>query len=685
MGDNGRSVTNPKINFFGPVVGIRLELREIPVDGGVARRGRWMRSLGVGIDESERDSRRKRGAAGWYDRQRGEIAVVLSNCSDAAEVQRTVLHEAVAHYGLPELLGRERADELFRKVFDSVKDTRRGRELLAEHGSATVAGEEYLATMAEGNVTPRVFRRMVAAVRAFFRDVLGCDLKFTDADMRYILWRSKYNLQRARTVGEAMEVIEQDIRMRKETARESARERKAERLDKLRQSEPIRVDETEHLLNRTEAKTWLKENFRGDYTNIDTGETITLSNVGINEVTSHGMTHAEHLRSLAAIPQMIERSVFIDELSNVKGNDKYTAYRYYVCGLKIGETDYTAKIVVGVKDGKRYYDHRLTQIEKGALIDNLNRLSNSVAENQDSPVSGIKDKRLVSVLQAEPLAYQEAPAETGPKTAGSYLDRISRESSEQEESEIRFRKERETETEGPIRTTKKNIATRMGRKFQDAQIPVRQLQDYVREHGGTVDIDTDVYSALNRAYGRQTERIRRTDEEFRHLGKRLGEIGRKWGFGYQSIERYLSAKSSQERQASGLSAYSERADTAWNRAEVEGIIAQFEAVVPKETVEALWAEIRKLTRRQLDMLREYGLITAQTYRDILARGWQYYLPLQGIDFEAADMADPHDLFGDALHTGRGAGMGSLLHRATGRTIPGTCKPKPSSFWGKEIA
>lgn len=141
------------------------------------------------------------------------------------------------------------------------------------------------------------------------------------------------------------------------------------------------------------------DNIRGEYTNQDTGETITISKVGINEVTSHGSTAVEHLKSLHSIPDMIENAIFIDEIPNTKGNDKYDSYRYYVCGLKIDGIDYTAKIVVGVKGGNKYYDHRLTEIEKGALIDRLNGLSNSVAEDQSTNAVG-KDTKLSSLLQA---------------------------------------------------------------------------------------------------------------------------------------------------------------------------------------------------------------------------------------------------------------------------------------------
>lgn len=188
---------------------------------------------------------------------------------------------------------------------------------------------------------------------------------------------------------------------------------KAERIEKLRRSRPVIVRYNgEYDLNRKSAKEWLKENVRGTYTNADTGEQIGISRVGINEVTAHGSQNEAHLKSLSAIPQMIEQSVFIDEIPNTKGHDKYDSYRYYVCGLQIEGEDYTAKIVVGVKGDSKYYDHRLTKIEKGTLTDNLNGLSNSVVENQnalngfistgaepDPSVTVGKDTKLVSILQ----------------------------------------------------------------------------------------------------------------------------------------------------------------------------------------------------------------------------------------------------------------------------------------------
>ena len=181
---------------------------------------------------------------------------------------------------------------------------------------------------------------------------------------------------------------------------ENAYNEKKARIEKLKDSKPVDVKYNgEYDLNRKPAKDWLKENVRGEYTNNDTGEKIGISKVGINEVTSHGSQDKAHLKSLIAIPQMIEQSIFIDEIPNTKDHDKYDSYKYYVCGLKIDDVDYIVKLVVGVKGDNKYYDHRLTEIEKGTLIDNLNGLSNSVAENQNANISYGKDTKLQSILQ----------------------------------------------------------------------------------------------------------------------------------------------------------------------------------------------------------------------------------------------------------------------------------------------
>ena len=182
-------------------------------------------------------------------------------------------------------------------------------------------------------------------------------------------------------------------------------ESKSERIEKLRESKPVEITGEEYKgkyeLNRESAKEWLKNNLRGEYIIKDTGETVELRKDGIQKVTSHSMGNEAHLKSLAAIPQMIENSIFIDEVPNEKNNGKYDRYRYYVCGLKIGGEDYTAKITIGVKGGYKYYDHSLTQIEKGSLLDNIDALSTTYDDKGTTLSSVGKDSRLLSILQVK--------------------------------------------------------------------------------------------------------------------------------------------------------------------------------------------------------------------------------------------------------------------------------------------
>ena len=112
------------------------------------------------------------------------------------------------------------------------------------------------------------------------------------------------------------------------------------------------------------------------------------------------MDNEAHQKSFAVTLQLIENAIFIDELPNEKGNGKCDSYRYYMCGLKIGGGDYTVKVTIGVKQGKRYYDHGLTEIEKG----NLYEIANGFTTTGGAPVPSsaeYKDRRLVSILQAD--------------------------------------------------------------------------------------------------------------------------------------------------------------------------------------------------------------------------------------------------------------------------------------------
>lgn len=183
---------------------------------------------------------------------------------------------------------------------------------------------------------------------------------------------------------------------------EQAYNDKKARIDKLRDSKPVEITGEEYKgkydLNRDSAQDFILKNLRGEYTIADTGEKVTISKVGVKKVTSHSMGNNAHLKSIVAIPQLLKNAIFIEETPNEKSNGKYDSYRYYVVGLKIGNEDYTARITIGVKNGEYYYDHYLTEIEKGNLIE----IANGFIPTGDAPVPSYtksKDTRLISLLQ----------------------------------------------------------------------------------------------------------------------------------------------------------------------------------------------------------------------------------------------------------------------------------------------
>ena len=175
---------------------------------------------------------------------------------------------------------------------------------------------------------------------------------------------------------------------------------KAARIEKLRKSKPIvrKGDEYKgkYELNSRSAEDYVIHSLRGEYPNNDTGDVIRITRAS-RKVAHHDAENEVHLRSIAYIPEMIKNAVFIEESPNEKGS-KFDSYRYYVVGVKIGGVDYTAKLVVGVKDGESYYDHSLTEIEKNNLIDLTNGVKADVSGNEAAPFTG-KDKRLLSILQ----------------------------------------------------------------------------------------------------------------------------------------------------------------------------------------------------------------------------------------------------------------------------------------------
>ena len=150
-------------------------------------------------------------AKGFFNKRTGKITIVVPNNLGTIDAEQTLLHEAVAHYGLRKLLG-ERFDTFLDNVYESATEEIRRKiaEMAARNGwNFRTATEEYLAGLAETTnfeamsrdaasqswwaKVKQLFIDMVEKIGfKGFRDKVGVSL--TDNELRYILWRSYANL-----------------------------------------------------------------------------------------------------------------------------------------------------------------------------------------------------------------------------------------------------------------------------------------------------------------------------------------------------------------------------------------------------------------------------------------------------------------------------------------------------------
>ena len=165
----------------------------------------------------------KKSAKGFYDPKTGKITIVIPNNTSIADIEKTLLHEAVAHYGLRQLFG-EHFDTFLDNVYNNVDENIRKRiaELAIRKYNYDFrkATEEYLASLAEStNFENAQQSSWWQKVKDFFADMLSKlgfkdfrGVTLTDNELRYILWRSYENLSSKRhkgVFGQAADIAKQ--------------------------------------------------------------------------------------------------------------------------------------------------------------------------------------------------------------------------------------------------------------------------------------------------------------------------------------------------------------------------------------------------------------------------------------------------------------------------------------------
>lgn len=386
------------------------------------------------ISSSEKNYTRKLTSQGWYDQTTGEIVIVAPNHGSIRDAQRTLLHEAVAHYGLPAMLGRENFDKLCDQVWDSMTDRERAvfgayidekiddksynslteeekkRYAANDFFGKRAAADEYLAHFAEeGITTPSLWSKIKRFVKEAFRKI-GIDLSLTDSDIAYLLWKSKNRI----TDKDSMTDI-----IRKSAADTRIKEGIEERFRTVYHGSPHDFDRFDHSFMGTgegaQAYGW--------------GTYVTEVN-GIAESYAENLTGRDYARQINRLAQHIEaRKDFIKtRKADIRRNEDYEKYAKTIRkNLRDNQKEYKAAERAGNEKDMEFYQSLINianqQLDPehhkhliNSFWDDINNAQADI-DKSNSEIAELK-KKLKDLEGKRNLYTVEIPDDTGE----NYLD-----------------------------------------------------------------------------------------------------------------------------------------------------------------------------------------------------------------------------------------------------------------------
>lgn len=210
LGDEGARYS------FSDDTGIPVSREE--VENAATDLGASMHTKVVFEDSAPAHARNIRGSMvepmGWYDTTDNSIHLNMGRVRSVEQAQSVVLHETVGHYGLRALFGKDFdnfLDNVYNNATQGIKDSIDA--IAKDRGlNRRTATEEYLAMLAEEGFSDIQERSFWQNVKDWFVDMLGAagvrlSNELTDADLRYILWESKRNLEQGDVLQSAENAI----------------------------------------------------------------------------------------------------------------------------------------------------------------------------------------------------------------------------------------------------------------------------------------------------------------------------------------------------------------------------------------------------------------------------------------------------------------------------------------------
>lgn len=573
---------------------------------------------------------RKRRAKGYYDPTSGRVVIVIPNITTQADAEATVLHEVVGHLGLRSLLGErfgifldnvhKSLDEIgTRAVADILAlEQQRFRKKLTAVEARRVATEEYLARLAEGNITPSRFARILGRIRSLLREAMRLPLRINDRDIAYILWLSKHRRMRAQTAAEAVAETAAELRIRQQLYGVPDATRYRVILD----------DATPENIERYSIEQYVREKH-------------IIGSLFENDHIANDFA----LRTYALIDDM--GRAIIDNM----GPDRIRSMRKYLAFYDLQKlTD---------RDGyRRVIDELIVVLPSATKQEIMRKMSRHLEFVMSDKYRSPLRRRTVTSERTLPENF---------KYASEYVEEL-------------LKKKRAQPVLAPqagIEPTviydKHNWKDRQYLRLVDSTLPVKQLQEEIKRRGGKIDDLTDLHKHLNHLTSVAKTAIDKYAKEFLDpILDCIVDIAKQTQMTDAQIIDYITAESSLERQATGIEALSQDPRDPWNDEYARKLVADFRRRTPNEKVELLWSTINAANDRVLEILVEDGMLAPEHRKLIKGHAWEYYVPLRDYDYNFRDKKgqllffDATEIYDFIDDTPGPHPLRQVLHEAEGR-------------------
>lgn len=139
----------------------------------------------------------KSDAAGVFD---GKIYLVANKIKDAAHAREVIFHEAMGHWGLPKMMGKDYVSLLDKVIRDHGKDLGRIGEKygldLNKPKDLWRAAEERISEVAQKGDNPGLLRTIIASIKEWVSKTFGVDFKLSENDIRNLIRKTSESMRR---------------------------------------------------------------------------------------------------------------------------------------------------------------------------------------------------------------------------------------------------------------------------------------------------------------------------------------------------------------------------------------------------------------------------------------------------------------------------------------------------------